>query len=244
VRRLLLISWFAFFCGAQATPPIPPEVKFKTRYVNPSPKPQGFTSAMLWGIAIADTRVPGYERARVEVATTRLTCRVDGKEIVLNDDSGNVRGGLYRRYPWFGTDAHGPMPLAHPVDHSSVILAVGSRPDRVWHFWAASPRAAIPPGKLEGCTVKVRNEFRVVRCYKLASTIGGTLLSDTERVQTITKRAQASGICRQSSGRRQSLRTSVHWLARNSKLCPNRILFRLRLFAVPRAGGLPVPCET
>jgi len=23
-------------------------------------------------------------------------------------------------------------------------------------FWAASPRAAIPPGKLEGCTVKVR----------------------------------------------------------------------------------------
>src|SRR5436305_11386870 len=111
---------------------------------------------MLWGIAIADTRVPGYEKAQVEVKATRLTCRVDGKDVVLNDDLENVRGGLYRRHPWFGTDAHGPMPMVHSADGFSMILAVGNRPDRVWHFWAASPRAEIPTGTLEGCRVKIR----------------------------------------------------------------------------------------
>ena len=37
-----------------------------------------------------------------------------------------------------------------------VVLSVGQRSDRVWHFWSASPRAALPPGELEGCTVKAR----------------------------------------------------------------------------------------
>ena len=141
----------------QSHSPIPPEVKFKARYVNPAPKPPQFTSAMLWGIAIADTRVPGYRHARVEIAATRLTCRIDGKNVVLNDDIGDVRGGLYRRRPWFGTEAHDPMPLAYSSSVSrSVTLAVGSRPDRVWHFWASSPRTVIPSGKLDGCMVKVR----------------------------------------------------------------------------------------
>jgi hypothetical protein len=156
MRQVLLISLLCFLCAAQDHAPIPPEVKFKTRYVNPTPKPREFTSAMLWGIAIADTRVSGYEQARVEMAETRLTCHVNGKDVVLNDDSGSVRGGLYRRYPWFGSAAHDFMPLSFSSDHRRVILAVGTRVDRVWHFWAASPRAAIPAGKLEGCTVKVR----------------------------------------------------------------------------------------
>jgi hypothetical protein len=68
---------------------------------------------MLWGIAIADTRVAGYETARVEIARAQLTCRVDGKDVTLNDDHGQVRGGFYRRFPWFGTDAHDPLPLEH-----------------------------------------------------------------------------------------------------------------------------------
>jgi hypothetical protein len=76
-------------------------------------------------------------------------------DVVLNDDRGNVRGGLYRRHPWFGTDAHAPIPLAYSPEHT-VILHLGTRPDRVWHFWAASPRAALPSGHLEGCTVRVR----------------------------------------------------------------------------------------
>jgi hypothetical protein len=115
----------------------------------------------------------GYENAEVAVSRVQLSCRVDGKDVVLNDDHGDLRGGLYRRNPWFGTDAHGPMPIeysdstarrrkGHSVfaddkeNSRSVVLRVGTNPDRVWHFWAASPRAAIPAGHIEGCTAKVR----------------------------------------------------------------------------------------
>jgi hypothetical protein len=143
-------------CLSQTDSRVPPEVKFKVGYVNAVPKPTDFTSAMLWGIAIADTRVPGYKNAQVEISETRLSCRVDGKDVILNDDRGNVRGGLYRRIPWFGTDAHAPLPLTYSNHHREVVLRVGEGPDRVWHFWAASPRATIPSGHLEGCTVKVR----------------------------------------------------------------------------------------
>jgi hypothetical protein len=135
---------------------IPSEVKFATGYVNPVQRPPDFKSALLWGIAIADTRIPGYESAVVEIASTQLSCRVDGKVIVLNNDAGNVRGGLYQRYPWFATDHHEPMPLAYSDGHNTVVLRVGQRVDRVWHFWSPSPRATLPSGKLEGCTVKAR----------------------------------------------------------------------------------------
>jgi hypothetical protein len=137
-------------------PRIPAEVKYKSGYVNSVPPPAGFNSAMLWGIAIADTRVASYESAEVEIAWTQLSCRVNGKDIVLNDDHGNVRGGLYRRSPWFGTDVHDPMPIERNVTDHTVVLRVGQRADRVWHFWAASLRATLPAGKLDGCTVKAR----------------------------------------------------------------------------------------
>jgi len=141
----------------QAGPRIPSEVKFPAGYVNPAPRPPDFRSALLWGIAIADTRVPGYESAVLEIASTQLSCRVDGKDVVLNDDGGNVRGGLYQRHPWFATDEHEPMPLAYSGEpNDAVVLRVGQRADRVWHFWSSSPRATLPSGKLEGCTVKAR----------------------------------------------------------------------------------------
>lgn len=163
-------------CGsaiAQDGSRIPPEVRYKSGYVNQTGKPADFTSVMLWGIAIADTRVAAYENAVVEIARSELSCRVDGKDIVLNQDHADLRGGLYPRFPWFGTEAHEPMPIEyakistsrkHRRDFAyrdrdaepSVILRVGSNPDRVWHFWAASPRRALPAGHLEGCTVKVR----------------------------------------------------------------------------------------
>jgi hypothetical protein len=152
VLAALLLSSPVFAQNAR----IPPEVRFKSRYVNPVPRPLEFTSAMLWGIAIANTRVPDYQNVSVEIARTQLICRADGHDFVLNDDQGAVRGGLYRRYPWFGTEVHEPIPLTYSDDHRVVILGVGSRPDRVWHFWAASPRASLPPGHLEGCTVNVR----------------------------------------------------------------------------------------
>jgi hypothetical protein len=137
-------------------PRVPDEVSYKAGYVSATPVPADFHSALLWGIAIADTRVAGHESAQVEVAWTQLDCRIDGKHIILNDDSGNVRGGLYRREPWFGTDEHEPMPVVYDPPNRAVVLSVGQRPDRVWHFWSASPRAAIPVGQLEGCTVKAR----------------------------------------------------------------------------------------
>jgi hypothetical protein len=141
---------------AQSNPAIPPEALHKSGYVNPVPKPPDFASAMLWGIAIADTRVSGHENAQVEIARAQLSCRINGEDVILNDDRGQVRGGLYRRHPWFGTDAHDPIPITYSQNPHRVILRVGSRPDRVWHFWSASPRALLPAGKLEGCTVKIR----------------------------------------------------------------------------------------
>ena len=150
-------------CLAQTDPRIPHEVRYKSGYINATPKPPDFTSAMLWGIAIADTSVPGYEHAQVEIARTQLSCRTeeDGKDVILTDDHAAVRGGLYSRHPWFATDAHDPLPLdysdrAGSKEHSAVILRVGQNPDRVWHFWSASPRAALPSGHLEGCTVTAR----------------------------------------------------------------------------------------
>jgi hypothetical protein len=155
-----LIFVFSAAAGDDSESRIPDEVRYKSGYVNPVPRSPDFTSAMLWGIVIADTRVAGYQNARIEISETRLSCRtnVDGfnKEITLNHDHGEVRGGLYRRHPWFGTDVHDPIPLAYSAGHRTVILRVGQRPDVVWHFWSASPRAALPDGNIAGCTVKVR----------------------------------------------------------------------------------------
>jgi hypothetical protein len=137
-------------------PRVPEEVSYKAGYVNPVRPPDDFKSALLWGIAIADTRIAGYESAKIEIASTQLTCHADGKNVILNDDIGAVRGGLYWRDPWFGIDQHDPMPMAHDAANHAVVLPVGLRSDRVWHFWSASPRAALPGKALEGCTVKAR----------------------------------------------------------------------------------------
>jgi hypothetical protein len=99
--------------SSQTDPRVPDEVRYKSGYINSVPKPAEFNSAMLWGIAIADTRVPGYERAQVEIANTQLSCRVSGEnrdenkdeDIHLNDDCCDIRGGLYRR--------HDPISLAY-----------------------------------------------------------------------------------------------------------------------------------
>jgi hypothetical protein len=138
-------------------PRVPDDVGWKGGYVNSAPPPWPFHSVLLWGIAIADTRVPGYESATVKVASTRLSCRIDGKDVILNDDSGSLRGGLYLRHPWFARgNFHDTLPFDYDTIREIVILHVGQRPDRVWHFWPPSPRPTIPPGKLDGCTVKAR----------------------------------------------------------------------------------------
>lgn len=138
-------------------PRVPDDVGWKGGYVNPAPPPWPFHAVLLWGIGIADTRVAGYQSAKVEVAATRLWCRVNGKDVILTDDAGKLRGGLYLRHPWFASgNFHDPLPFAYDLGNHTVILRVGQRSDRVWHFWPPSPRPAIPPGKFEGCTAQAR----------------------------------------------------------------------------------------
>jgi hypothetical protein len=165
--RLLVILGIGLLCGggwAQAGPSgqsgvgsgIPDEVKFKKGYVNSPGRPADFHSVMLWGIAIADTRVRGYESAVVQVADLRLSCRVDGKDILLIEDVGRLRGGLYQRIPWFKGNQPEAMPTMIDKAAEIVSLPVGTRADRIWHFWSASPRPALPTGKLGGCTAAAR----------------------------------------------------------------------------------------
>jgi hypothetical protein len=153
-RHVQAASSFSFVVSND--PRVPEEASYKSGYVNSTAAPEGFSSVLLWGIAIADTPVPGYASATVEVAWMQLSCRMDGREVVLNDDRGSVRGGLYRRKPWFGTDQHDAMPLVFDPAAGGVVLRVGQRPDRVWHFWPPSPRPMLPAGRLEGCRVKAR----------------------------------------------------------------------------------------
>lgn len=148
------VSPFEFL--VQNDPRIPADVGWKSGYVNPVRPHADFKAVLLWGIAIADTRHENYPSAQVEVASLQLSCRADGKDFVLTNDTGNFRGGLYRRDPWFGTDEHGPMSIEKDLSNHTAKMRVGTRPDRVWHFWSASPRPALPPGSLEGCTVKAR----------------------------------------------------------------------------------------
>ena len=149
----LLVFVASLLASAQSIDPrIPSEVRFKTGYVNPVGRPANFHSVMLWGIAIADTRVAGYESATVDVATVRLSCRVDGKDVILIDDKGQIHGGLYQRVPWFQGNHSEPIPMTNNATDNAVRLAVGRRADRIWHFWSTSPRPALPAGKLEGCT--------------------------------------------------------------------------------------------
>ena len=201
----------------------PPEVLHKSSYVNSVPKPPDFTSAMLWGIAIADTRVPGYEKAVVEISRVQLSCHLEGKDIVLNDDTGNVRGGLYRRFPWFGTDIHDPMSVESAetptLSHKPrqgwgnrseeraqiVILWVGSRTDRVWHFWAASPRAQIPAESSKAVQSKFARRFRKAHSCKSAATIGAIRMLVTNRATTIMRPVPASGTSPQESDRKLNL---------------------------------------
>jgi hypothetical protein len=137
-------------------PRVPEEASYKAGYVNSTPAPEGFSSVLLWGIAVADTRVSGYASATIAVAWTQLSCLAGGREVVLNDDRGRLRGGLYRRNPWFGINDHEPLPMTFDLANHTVTLRVGQRPDKVWHFWPPSPRQTLPSGHLEGCTVKAR----------------------------------------------------------------------------------------
>jgi hypothetical protein len=52
------------------------------------------------------------------------------------------------REPRFGTDEHDPMPLAYDQTSHTVVLKVGQRPDRVWHFWSLAAFSLLSPETL------------------------------------------------------------------------------------------------
>jgi hypothetical protein len=66
VQFLTSILLLCMVSLAQSDPRIPAEVRFKSGDMNPVPKPLDFSSAMPWGIALADTRVRGYENATIK----------------------------------------------------------------------------------------------------------------------------------------------------------------------------------
>jgi len=94
-------------------------------------------------------------KRRLKIAHTTLSGRVDGREVTLNDDRGDVRGGLYRRHPWFGTDrarSYPARPFRAPCRDSARRHTSGS----CLALLGGPPRAALPPGHLEGCMVRAR----------------------------------------------------------------------------------------
>ena len=80
LRPVLLLLGIPFLCLAQTDSRIPAEVRYKSGYINPVPKPPDFTSAMLWGIVIADNRIPGYQHAPsfCALARARIASGISG----------------------------------------------------------------------------------------------------------------------------------------------------------------------
>jgi hypothetical protein len=85
-------SPFAFVIAND--PRVPDEVSYKTGYVNAVAPPRDLKSGATLGNRNRRHPRPGHESAEMEIASTQLICRVDGKGVILNDNQGNVRGGL------------------------------------------------------------------------------------------------------------------------------------------------------
>ena len=193
-------------CLAQTAPRVPDEVRCKSGYINPIPKPPDFTSAMLWGIAIADIRIPGYGHGHVEIAAPNSSAASTAKTLSSTTTTPPSAEATAFSPPLVRHRAHDPLPLAYSKDRKAVILRVGENPDRVWHFWSASPRAALPPGHLlQGCTVTAVSKISAAPCCKWAWITGATPPSATAPAATTTKPAPAIGISRRKTGRRQYL---------------------------------------
>jgi hypothetical protein len=139
-----------------------------------------------------------------------------GREVVLNDDGGQLRGGLYMRQPWFGMDAHDLMPLAFDVIDQAVVLRVGERADRVWHFWSPSPRAALPLGRLEGCTVRPRVRISAGALLQMGMDYWRSPTIRMAPAGTITKPVPAIGIFPLRGGRKFRSPISAAGNSRNS----------------------------
>ena len=145
-------SSFAFVVSND--PRIPDALSYKAGYVNPTPPAANFGSARLWGIAIADARAPGHESAQVEVAWTRLSCRVDGREIVLNEHGG--QGVEHSTCASLGLARTRTIPCRLLMIRQIRRLCYASDCVRIGHFISGVHARALPLGRLDRCTVRAR----------------------------------------------------------------------------------------
>src|SRR5207249_2734736 len=106
------------------------------------------------------------------------------------------------RQPWFGGhNYHEPIPLAYDLAMHSVVLNVGRRTDRVWHFWSPSPRAAMPEGEVEGCTARARVRISQRALLQMGFDYWRSPTVPYGSAEITTRRAQATGIFLLISGR-------------------------------------------
>jgi hypothetical protein len=146
-------SSFAFVVSND--PRIPDEVNYKAGYVNPTPPAANFGSARLWGLRLRTRgrrltnrrrwKLPG-PGCRAGSTGERLSSVTMAARCV--EDSTCASLGLARTRTI-------PCRLLM-IRHQAAVLRVGLRTDRAWHFWSPSPRAALPLGRLDGCTVRAR----------------------------------------------------------------------------------------
>src|SRR5207302_2571729 len=103
---------------------------------------------MLWGIAVANTYVHGYEKAEIEISHTKLTCWIDGKDVVLNDDHGAVRSGPTAAVPGSARMRTIPCPWRSLIDP---LLAKATRSGAPQQSQAFVPSSCGLEAGLTGC---------------------------------------------------------------------------------------------
>ncbi len=122
----------------------PPESPAPAAFYNRGLPPEGWTSGVLWVIAVHDTRKEGDSALKIDWA--RFYCMVDGKPVLLSGETspngtGIFWSGLWPRKPWCGeNDYHEDMEIDFTGD--TALLPLKKRPDRVWHF--GGKRVSIP----------------------------------------------------------------------------------------------------
>ncbi len=148
----LIFSVFGMLsCGRadKSTPPgnssiVPPEAYPQHAEIKYQLPPAGWTSGVVWVVAVHDTRTSAT--SSLEVDWVRFYCTVGGQDIMLSGETavngtGVDGGALYTRYPWFGNnDAHTAMSVNFTAD--TAMLPLSTATDKVWHFWGS--RVLIP----------------------------------------------------------------------------------------------------
>jgi hypothetical protein len=144
--------------------------------------------------------------------------RRSNKDFILNHDHGDVRGGLYRRHPWFGTDAHDFIPLIYSGDRQGRHSArrPPSRP-RLALLERVSPRCPSPPELSRAAPSEPASGSLAELCCKSAWITGAIPQSAAAAAATIMKPEPVIGTSPPTTGRMQNSPTLQK--QNNASLC-------------------------